>query len=470
LVPLALLLAVAHAAESADVALIRPTFSTGALPGLDSPEIRRWEVEAGALVGYERSPLVVYQLGWRVGDVVEHRVLASLGVGVGITRHFAARAVLPVAVQLGTDIPALAPPPVGLGDLSIGARVGVMPDRLGVGAHADLFVPTGTRGAWLGEAAARTAVGVDGLVRVGRFDVQADVGVLLRAPVQTGHDLVVGHEVIAKLGGVARVAGPLSVGVAIPARVGLYGPAVDTLVVEPLALVRVRAGVARLELGVAKGLGVGYGGSAFRVFAGVARVTRPPEPRPVPPKVEPTIEDLPDELPPPPPVPPAPIAEAEPPPSDWAPGELARVRLDRIEIRDRLQFEFGTARLLDVSRPVLAAVAALLRSEGRIAHVVIEGHASEEGGFAYNYQLSLSRCLTVYQVLVESGVHPDRLSVRGSGEVVPLAGARDLEDNRRVEFHIVREATEALPPVDATIALPWTGDPVPVHTPGVEGR
>jgi protein TonB len=38
--------------------------------------------------------------------------------------------------------------------------------------------------------------------------------------------------------------------------------------------------------------------------------------------------------------------------------------------------------------------------------VVIEGHASQEGSFEYNYTLSAERARAIYEALVLRGVHP----------------------------------------------------------------
>ena len=42
-----------------------------------------------------------------------------------------------------------------------------------------------------------------------------------------------------------------------------------------------------------------------------------------------------------------------------------------------------------MSIPTLQFVAKLMNQNARLGHVVIEGHASEEGTFVYNYDLSM---------------------------------------------------------------------------------
>ena len=78
----------------------------------------------------------------------------------------------------------------------------------------------------------------------------------------------------------------------------------------------------------------------------------------------------------------------------------------------------------------------------QIGHVVIEGHASEEGSHQYNYDLSNLRARAIFKALAEAGVHPDRMSHRGYGEALPKNLGEDeaaLAENRRVEFHIIRQ-------------------------------
>jgi outer membrane protein OmpA-like peptidoglycan-associated protein len=147
-------------------------------------------------------------------------------------------------------------------------------------------------------------------------------------------------------------------------------------------------------------------------------------------------------------------------PPDWVVGQLARVEANQIVIRDPIQFEKGTARILPESRPILQQVAGLLQDHPRIVHLVIEGHASEEGDHNFNYDLSIERARSIWEQLVRAEVHPDRLSYRGMGEVVPVTVGADesaLAVNRRVEFRITAQQHPLDPdPVYRTIpVLPW---------------
>ena len=154
----------------------------------------------------------------------------------------------------------------------------------------------------------------------------------------------------------------------------------------------------------------------------------------------------------------------------WKEGELARVEDEAIVIRDPIQFEFNTANILPESLPTLHFVAKLMNENARIGHVVVEGHASEEGTFIYNYDLSIRRARSIWEEIITAGVHPDRLSYRGMGEVVPRKKGTEeaaLATNRRVDFHIVHRYNEldVLPEYPEDIKLPWSGQPAKVRTP-----
>ena len=164
-----------------------------------------------------------------------------------------------------------------------------------------------------------------------------------------------------------------------------------------------------------------------------------------------------------------PIFEPEEEIEEWEPDELARVEEDQIFIRDEIQFIIGTDTIKEESKPTVVFVAKLINHDVKIGHVVIEGHASEEGSFEYNYELSNLRARAIFKALVEAGVHPDRISHRGYGEALPKNLGLDeasLSENRRVEFHIVRIDLE-----DTEIELrnldksPWDGSVLEVVIP-----
>lgn len=153
--------------------------------------------------------------------------------------------------------------------------------------------------------------------------------------------------------------------------------------------------------------------------------------------------------------------EEEPEP-EWEPEQKVKIVGDQVVIRDPVQFELATANILEESLPTLQAVADILNEHAEIEHVVIEGHASVEGSFEYNYELSNERARSIWKELMGYGVHPSRISYRGMGEVVPVMEGESeeaLAKNRRVEFDIVDrvEEGEEYPIYPDSYLLPWSG-------------
>jgi outer membrane protein OmpA-like peptidoglycan-associated protein len=146
--------------------------------------------------------------------------------------------------------------------------------------------------------------------------------------------------------------------------------------------------------------------------------------------------------PPPPPVveeaPPPPPVEEEPPPP---PPDKVIVKDDKIEILDHIQFKAGEATLLPVSEPILDEVAKVLVEHPELTKVSIEGHTDSQDTKKRNKKLSEKRAKAVKAYLVDHGVEAKRLTTKGFGEDVPIAGNDTPEgrfENRRVEFRIVK--------------------------------
>ncbi len=452
---------------STDIELVRPTFSQGAIAGLDSPVLgRTGTIRAGLLVQYERDPLLLYQLEREAGAVVSNRLMTHLGVSVDFTKRFSARFVLPIGGQWGSDVASLAADTGGIGDASLGARVHLLDvGPLSTAVRADVMLPFGTQGAYLGETGLRGAAGVLLQARLGPVALLGDAGVIGRAPIETEQDFDLGSE-LALSGGARLDIWPETVwlGAGVVHRTGFadfwsVGAETPTELVADLG-VRVLPDW-RVNVGVGRGLTPGYGTTQFRTFAGLTWQRTPPlppspEPEPVARLLVTEAPDIPQDL----------LIETPTPPEEpaWKEDELARVEEQQIVIRDPIQFELATARILPESIPTLHAIAKLLAEHPEIGHLVIEGHASEEGSFAYNYDLSIRRSLAIFQELVLAGTYPGRLSCRGMGEVEPVTLGADemaLAKNRRVIFHIVRRIRpgEEQPPIRTEMLLPWDGAP-----------
>jgi outer membrane protein OmpA-like peptidoglycan-associated protein len=112
------------------------------------------------------------------------------------------------------------------------------------------------------------------------------------------------------------------------------------------------------------------------------------------------------------------------------------VKLDRIELKERLYFAWDQAVLQDVSFPILDEVVQVLNDNKRF-RVQIDGHASSEGAYDHNMTLSEQRAAAVLDYLVSHGINKDRLISKGFGSSVPADTNETVEgreNNRRVEF------------------------------------
>lgn len=452
-------------ALSTDTQLLRPTFAADALPGFDDPGfLRPGAVRVGGLVQYERDPLVLYKFDEDQGAVVANRDTVHLGVWWQPAERVALRLGLPLVAQWAGEVPTLSDDGVGVGNFSGGLAVqGWTAGALRTAATFDVFLPTSPATAWVGDASIRGDVGLVAALDLAGLTPLAELGATLRPRTDTGYDYRPGSELTGNLG-LRYAVWPdrVSVGTGVLARLGFSGGAsVPVEWVTGLALDPVRAW--QVDLGVGRGLTGGYGTTQLRLYAGLTW-SRTPE-APPPPAPPPVVEAPPS----------ADLTEAEvapPPEPAWEEGELAKVEEERIVIRDPIQFELGTDRILPVSQPTLEAIAGVLAANPRILHVVIEGHASEEGTYLYNYDLSLRRAVAIFRALVEVGVHPARLSCRGMGEVAPVAAGVDeasLALNRRVVFHIVRQLAPGEPHPDwgTERRVPWTGAAEPWTAPVV---
>jgi len=461
-----LLLGAALAATQADIELVRPTFGAGAPVGMDSPLLDRdGTLRVGASLQYLRDPLILYKFSTEEGAVVSNRDTLVAGFTWQPARMVALRAALPLAAQWGGEIDELSADGVGTGNFSAGLLVAAL--RRGpfaLGFTGDLFLPTGGSAGWMGDGSIRFDAAALGRFGVGPFALLAELGTALRPPVTTGYDFTLGSELNANAAARWDVwPSRFAMQTGLLYRGGyehfFVGEAENPL--EWIGGIELRPWRSwQLDLSVGRGLSTGYGTSQFRGLAALTWVHRPVESEPPP---RPTVVLAPVEE----------LTEAEvepdpPPPPEDPP--LARIEQQQIVIRDPIQFEFGTDRILPVSQPTLEAIKDLLDVHPELLHVVIEGHASEEGSYIYNYDLSLRRSLSIFRALVDVGVHPARLSCRGMGEVVPTASAVDeatLAANRRVIFHIVRqlEPGEPWPDYGDEVRVPWTGDARKVKKP-----
>ncbi len=464
------------AGYSVDVELLRPSFGSSGLVGVDSPIVRDpGRLRLGLVSQYQRDPLVLYERETEVGTIVEHRVSNHLGIAYDVLDSISVRLALPTYYQRGTDVPELAASGFGAGDIALGAAVHALDAEIvDLGLRIDLTAPTSRAEAWVGERNIRTGAALLAHVHLGPVEPMVELGSTLRTGVDTTEDFALGSELYGSLGvRYSLMDGDLAPYLSTFGRTGLqafFQGGAETPA-ESMLGVQVRPTEPLLvDLGFGRGWSEGYGTTQNRVMLSLNWAPTRTEPEPqmqavviTEPPPEPPPIDVPDEAPP---------EEDDP----WEEGQLARVEGQKIRIREPIQFEFNTDRILPESLPLLYQVAGLLNENDRIVHVVVEGHASEEGSFEYNYDLSIRRARAIWEQLIRGKVNPNRISYRGMGEVVPRTEGTsegELADNRRVDFHIVHQLgpLDLAPEWPALGQLPWDGgdpakqDDLPAVTP-----
>jgi outer membrane protein OmpA-like peptidoglycan-associated protein len=462
---------------SLDIEVVRPSFSLDAAPGVDVVPGRSLGVTWGAVAQYEKNPLIYRSYSQtgeaRAGSVITHRVALDLGARFDVSSRLAFRAVFPVAANDGGGSVAGAADRAGLRDASVGASVRVVGSSLfALGFRADLAVPIGTRDAWLGERVARLGGGLVGSAQVGRVDVSAQLGATARRRFDTGFGFSSGSDGWFGASGRVRVAAPIDVMASTSGRVDIlaFQTKDPPMVVEVAGGGRWRVGGrCAVDLMVGRGFGRAPGATDLRVTAAFqcrsARRTpvaeAPEAPSPSVPAAE--LPERSFEIEGVDPV--ALDATASPLlATSNAPAALVLRVGSRLEVRDPIQFEVNTYRVLPASIPTLQAIAEVLGPDDLL---VIEGHASEEGALRHNYELSVGRARAIYETLLRAGIPAERLAYRAFGEVGPRSG--DASEDRRVNFYVVHLA-EA-PPAPPAVTLPWDGTLVPSRSapPAPEG-
>ncbi len=443
-----------------DIELVRPALAPGGTAGQDTP----WTQPPGlprvaALIQAQQDPVVVFSDGDYVGAAVSSRSLVQAGLRWGPLRRMDVSLAIPLAWQEGGTFPGSAEG-FAFGDIELAARYRLFgkDEKSALAVRADLALPSGDTEAWMGEGVVRPGGALLGALVVGQLAFLGEAGVRYGTAAETDLELFSGPSLVTNAA-VRWSYERVSVGFGYLGRLRLVngaGPRDNASALLATVSLRAPKGVT-VDVGGGPGLGGGVGASTLRAFLGVAWTPERPKPAERPISVTartfvPPPEDVPDLVVRPEPAPPIP---------GWAEGELAKVEGDRIVIRDPIRFVFAKDEVLPESIPTLADVARVLAENPRITYVVVEGHASEEGTFEYNYALSTARARAVYRVLIEAGVHPDRVGYRAMGEVAPettLTDEASLASNRRVLFRIERQlASDQQAPEWPPVPVPWTG-------------
>lgn len=444
---------------SIDIEVLSLAAAPDALPGIVPARTFARGVGAVAVQAqYEVEPLVLYLGDTSLGPIIGKRLDLQLAASYGVTRWFAAQLVMPVSWDWDSDHPRMTTQGFGGGMGRLGVRASPIQGRFGaIAASVMVAVPVASPGTWRGDEQPTITPALAGTIDLDRISGMASLSAIVREPVTTEYGLTADTELAYAWGVRAEIARE---------RAWVWGDSIVRVVPAQLAAgtgaweillgVSARVDPVRIDTFVGRGAAIGPGSTQIRAgvsltLAGViwSPTSREPVRFAAP-------EDIPDE------VQRVDVTGPDKGPS-WRTGELARIEADAIVIREPIQFEYATNHILPESRPTLTAVAKILHDHAEILHVIIEGHASVEGTDAYNYTLADSRAAAVWEALVDSGVHPDRISLRSLGESRPVDFGNTelaLATNRRVEFHIVRRLRPGeVAPTYVPLPRPWDGRP-----------
>ena len=137
--------------------------------------------------------------------------------------------------------------------------------------------------------------------------------------------------------------------------------------------------------------------------------------------------------PPPPPPPPEPV---KPPPR-------VELRDNKIEFKEKIQFDVNKATIKPESDSLLHDIAEVIKQNPQVLVISIEGHASAEGLASQNKKLSDDRSKSVREHLIKKeGIDAARLTAKGWGIEKPIAPndtEENREKNRRVEFLVTKQ-------------------------------
>ncbi|MEO0811717.1 MAG: OmpA family protein [Myxococcota bacterium] len=138
---------------------------------------------------------------------------------------------------------------------------------------------------------------------------------------------------------------------------------------------------------------------------------------------------------------------------------LVNVTESKIEIKDKVYFKTGSARVLAKSNTLLDQVASVLKSYKHITKIEVQGHTDSRGNKRRNTRLSQQRAQAVVDYFVAKGLSADRFVAKGYGPEQPVASNRSRrgrEQNRRVEFVILEQK-----PVGVDVAADQPPPPPP---------
>lgn len=120
--------------------------------------------------------------------------------------------------------------------------------------------------------------------------------------------------------------------------------------------------------------------------------------------------------------------------------ELTPIILKKEIVINNIYYDFDKANLRETSKMELGKLVSLMRDNPAI-RIQISSHTDERGRADYNERLSALRAQAVVDYLVQSGIHPSRLTAQGYGRRFPVVkNARTEEQhqaNRRTTFQVL---------------------------------
>jgi len=115
-----------------------------------------------------------------------------------------------------------------------------------------------------------------------------------------------------------------------------------------------------------------------------------------------------------------------------------------MNLGDSIEFDFDKDELRPANREILSRIAGvLMTAEGFTIQVF--GHTDDVGTEEYNLELSERRAKAVHDYLVEAGIDPEIISMKGFGKSQPLVEGTDdaaRQKNRRVEIAVIQISGE----------------------------
>jgi outer membrane protein OmpA-like peptidoglycan-associated protein len=134
--------------------------------------------------------------------------------------------------------------------------------------------------------------------------------------------------------------------------------------------------------------------------------------------------------------------EGTPPAVVAAKPPRVEVRDNKIEIHDKIQFDYDKATIKEASFGLMNEIASVIAKNPQIKRIRVEGHASSEGNADHNRTLSDERAKAVVKYLTDHGIATGELTAVGYGADRPIADnatETGREQNRRVEFLILEQ-------------------------------